>query len=106
MAILGDILAASRRSAGGVERWLTAERPELHAALRAEAAREELGPAAFLRATVASFSHDAGEEDWATLASRLRGADDPGAACLIAMLEWRLRLVGAELSPEDPINAR
>jgi hypothetical protein len=106
MAMLGDILAASRHSAGSVERWLAAEDPRLHAALLAAAHRAGLGPAAFLRATVASYAREAGEEDWATLASRLRRAEDPGAACLLAMLEWRLGAAGAELSPEEAVDAR
>lgn len=106
MATLGDMLAASRRSAGGVERWLAAEKPRLHAALRAEAERDGMSPAAFLRATVAAYARDASEEDWASLASRLRRVEDPGEACLLAMLEWRLGFTGAELSAKDPADVR
>jgi hypothetical protein len=106
MAMLGDILAASRQSATGVERWLAAERPSLHAALTAAARREGGSVASFVRATVADFAARADEEDWAALTSRLRAAEDPGAACLLAMLEWRFGAADQEFSPKDPEDAR
>jgi hypothetical protein len=90
MAMLGDILAAARRSAPEVERWLAEADPDLAARLRAAAMREGETPAAWLRIAVADFGRFADEEDWATLTSRLRDAAAPGTACLVAMLEWRL----------------
>jgi hypothetical protein len=106
MAMLGDILAATRQSATGVERWLSAERPNLHAAVTAAAHREGESVAAFVRATVADFADGADEEDWAALTSRLRAAEDPGAACLLAMLEWRFGAADEKFSPKDPEDAR
>jgi hypothetical protein len=40
MVMLGDFLATARRSANGVERWLLADHPELHARVSEAAARE------------------------------------------------------------------
>lgn len=95
MAMLGDILAAARRSSGGIDRWLAAEHPALHDAARAAAAAEETSVSGLARIAVADFARHATEEDWATLTSRLRESDDPGAACLRAILEWRLAVVRA-----------
>jgi hypothetical protein len=90
MAMLGDILAAARRSAPEVERWLAQADPGLAARLDAAARAEGETPAVWLRVAVADFNRFASEEDWATLVSRLRDAEAPGAACLLAMLDWRL----------------
>ena len=90
MPMLGDILAAARRSAPEVERWLAQADPDLAARLRAAAAAEGETPAAWLRIAVADFGRFADEETWATLTSRLRDSADPGAACVLAMLAWRL----------------
>jgi hypothetical protein len=99
MAMLGDILAAARQSASGVERWLSARHPGLHAEVAEAARREGASVAAFARMAVADFSLRADEEAWASLSSRLRDSGDPGAACLRAMLEWRL---AAGANPEQP----
>ncbi|HET9068303.1 MAG TPA: hypothetical protein VFN28_06635 [Amaricoccus sp.] len=90
MPMLGDILAAARRSAPAVERWLAEAEPDLLARLRAAAAAGHETPAAYLRVAVADFGRFATEEDWATLMSRLRTGPEPGTTCLLAMLEWRL----------------
>jgi hypothetical protein len=90
MAMLGDILAAARRSAPEVERWLARAEPDLAGRLVAAAAREGETPAAYLRIAVADFGRFAGEEDWATLTSHLRDSPEPGTTCLLAMLDWRL----------------
>ena len=88
--MIGDILAAARRSASEVERWLGAADPELAAELVAAAAAEGETLAGFVRIAVADFDRYAPEEDWATLTSRLRDSAEPGTVCLISMLEWRL----------------
>lgn len=90
MAMLGDIIATARRSAGAFEAWLRESDPELAARLADAAADMGLGPAAYARMAVADFSRFASEEDWATLTSGLRDAADPGTACLLAMVHWRL----------------
>ena len=90
MAMLGDILAAARRSAPEVERWLARADPGRAARLAAAAARAGEGPAEYLRVAVADFERFAGEEDWATLTSHLRDSPEPGTTCLLAMLDWRL----------------
>lgn len=88
--MLGDLLAAARRSAPGIGRWLEAAHPALAARLAAAAEAEGVTPAGFVRIAVADFGRFATEDDWTTLISRLRDDADPGATCLLAMLDWRL----------------
>lgn len=99
MPMLGDILAAARRSSGEFQAWLQASDPAFAAEIEAEAARSGEGPSSFVRAAIAEFSRFASEEDWATLTSRLRNSDDPGTICLITMVEWRLAAARAEAHP-------
>lgn len=88
-AMLGDLLAAARRSSGGFPALV--EGTELAGRIDAAAAAAGTDPAAWLRGAVAEFERRASEEDWATLLSGLRGsADDPGATCLRTMVNWRL----------------
>lgn len=91
--MLGDILAAARRSGAEIEAWLKPADPELWAALHAEAIRRQEDAAAFARDAVADFSNRAGEEDWALLVSRMRDTDDPGRALLLTMMRWRLDIL-------------
>jgi hypothetical protein len=88
--MLGDMLAAARKSAGRFEGWLEACDPALAARVAHRAAGEGLSPASYVRAAVAHFAALASEEDWATLTSSMRDADDPGTLCLLAMVDWRL----------------
>ena len=90
MPMLGDILAAARDASGGFARWLEAVDPELAREVAAAAGQEGTTPTAFVRAAVADSSQFASEEDWATLVSRIRDSEDPGTACLIVMVRWRL----------------
>jgi hypothetical protein len=85
--MLGDLLREARRAADALD-------PALRA--RVEAAGES--PAAFARHAVASFERAASEEDWASLVSSVRSADDPAAACLATMVRWHLARTGF---PED-----
>lgn len=94
MAMLGDLLAAARDSAGGFQPWLREADPELADRAAAAAAREGLAPGGWVRAAVADFARFADEEDWATLTSAIRDAADPGMACLHAMIHWRLTAPG------------
>ena len=94
--LLGDLLAAARRSAGGFGPSLRNAHPDLAARLAAAAEVDGETPSAWLRIAVADFDRHAGEEEWTTLISRLRDAPDPGETCLLAMLEWRLAAAGAE----------
>jgi hypothetical protein len=90
MPMLGDLLAAARDGAGNFQPWLEVARPELAAAVEAAAGAESMTPTSYVRAAVADFARFASEEDWATLTSNLKRADDPGTACLLAMVDWRL----------------
>ena len=98
--MLGDILAAARRSAASLERWLGSADPALAARVTEAAAANGETRAAFVRIAAAEFARFATEEDWATLMSRLRDDAEPGTTCLTAMLEWRLAAV--EMAPETP----
>jgi hypothetical protein len=94
MAMLGDLLADARRSAGDFETWLRAAELALAEQAAGAAEREGLGVAGYARMAVADFARFASEEDWATLVSNIRDAQDPGRACLLAMVYWRLTASG------------
>ena len=100
MAMLGDVLAEARRSSGAFTRWLAAADAGMARRVEAAAAREARGATAYVRGAVAEFGLLASEEDWATLISRLKSAEDPGTACLVRMVEWRLAADG-----EGPVAA-
>src|SRR3546814_20510837 len=88
--MLGDMLAAARKSAGRFQAWLEGSNPALAAQVVERAAIQGLSPAAYVRVAVADFASLASEEDWATLISRVRDSGDPGTVCLLAMVHWRL----------------
>ena len=90
MPMLGDLLAAARDGAGQFQAWLNVADPELAARVEAAAAEQAITPTSYVRAAIADFSRFASEEDWATLTSTLKRTDDPGTACLLAMVDWRL----------------
>lgn len=96
MPTLGDILGAARRSAAGFQTWIEAADPELAGEVRAatECSGDSLG--GFARSAVADFSRFADEEDWAQLTRIVRDDQDPGTACLTAMVRWRLTVKGCE----------
>jgi len=88
--MMGDLLAAAAHSTGRFQAWLKASDPELAAAVSVAATREGIGLIGFVRGAIADFSRLASEEDWATLISSIRDSEDPGTACLLAMVHWRL----------------
>lgn len=90
MPMLGDLLAAARRSSGEFARWLVATDPEMAAQVAETATRWGVSETSFVRTAMADFSRYASEEDWATLTSHLKNTDDPGTACLMGMTHWRL----------------
>lgn len=90
MAMLGDLLAAARDGAGNFQSWLKVAHPELAAAVETAASIEASTPTSYVRAAISDFARFASEEDWATLTSNLKRSDDPGTACLVAMVDWRL----------------
>ncbi len=107
MPMLGDLLAAARDGAGNFQPWLEQANPELAAAVGSAARAEGVSATAFVRAAIADFSRFAAEEDWATLTSSLKRTDDPGTACLLAMVDWRLTAKGcaAHSHQHDPIRS-
>lgn len=96
MPMLGDLLAAARRSSGEFILWLNAADPELAARVAEAASLWGVTATSFVRTAMADFSRHASEEDWATLTSHLKNTDDPGTACLLGMTHWRLTLAAAQ----------
>lgn len=90
MLTLGDVLGAAKRSAAGFQDWLEATEPALAEELLATVAQTGMSSASFARAAVADFSRYADEAAWSQLISLLRDSEDPGVACLAAMVRWRL----------------
>lgn len=90
MPMLGDLLAAARDGAGDFQAWLQIAVPELATSIDAAATRESISPTVYVRSAISDFARLASEEDWATLTSTLKRSDDPGTACLLAMVDWRL----------------
>ena len=109
MPMLGDVLAAARRSSAGFMHWLDAADPALTARVAEVAMRWGVSATGFLRIAMADFSRFASEEDWATLTSHLKNTDDPGTACLLGMTHWRLTVEDAAVARrtnavEEPSN--
>jgi hypothetical protein len=90
MPMLGDLLAAARDGAGNFQPWLKVADPELAATVEAAAGAAAITPTSYIRAAISDFARYASEEDWATLTSTLKRSEDPGTACLLAMVDWRL----------------
>lgn len=106
MPMLGDLLAAARESSSGFDKWLQLSDPELAAKVGRAAEAQGLSVTGYVRGAIADFNRFAPEEDWASLTSGLRNTDDPGSACLLAMVHWRLTARGcAEHShPSDGLG--
>jgi len=90
MATLGDMLALARHGAGTFEAWLRDADLGLSDRLDEAARSLNLTAAGYARMAVADFARLAGEEDWASLMSRLREGEDPGMICLAQMVGWRI----------------
>lgn len=90
MKTLGDMLGQAKRSAAGFQAWIEAADPDLAGEVRTATGRSGDSVASFARAAMADFNRLADEEDWAALTRIVRDDPDPGAACLVAMVRWRL----------------
>jgi hypothetical protein len=90
MLMLGDMLATARRSAADFQRLVEMADPALAQELRSAAERSGDSLAGLARAAVADFSRFADEEAWAQLTRIVRDDEDPGTACLMAMVRWRV----------------
>jgi hypothetical protein len=97
MPMLGDVLAAAKKSAASFHAWLEASDPELMAQLAAGAATAGVSTDEFVRIAVADFARFAAEEDWAALTSGIRTNSDPGTVCLLTMVRWYLDASAAPL---------
>jgi hypothetical protein len=96
MATLGDILGSARRSAAAFEKWAEAADPELAETVKAAAIAHGDSLSGYLRMAVADFSRFADEEAWAQLSRTVRDSEDPGMACLRAMVRWRIAAPACE----------
>ena len=94
MPMLGDVLAAARRSSGAFVDWLEVEDRGLAAEVGDAARQAGEAPSDYVRGAVADFGRLASEEDWAMLTSRLRDSEEPGTVCLLTMVRWRLSAEG------------
>lgn len=90
MPMLGDLLGAARDGADNFLPWLRIADAQLADAVEEAAGAEKLAPTSYVRVAISDFARFASEEDWATLTSNLKRTEDPGTACLLAMVDWRL----------------
>lgn len=90
MATFGDLLGLARKSSLRFTQWLEVAEPSLADRVAQASADSNLTPAGYVRVAVADFSRFADEEEWATLSSTLKDSEDPGLACLLSMIQWRL----------------
>ncbi|MEJ8570353.1 hypothetical protein [Microbaculum marinum] len=92
MAMLGDILAEARRSSGPLQTLMRGTMPDLMAEIEEAADISGESTADYVGGAFTAFSQLASEEDWATLISSMRDSADPGMACLLTMVQWRLAM--------------
>ena len=104
MPMLGDLLAMARSASGSFEAWLERSDPELAAEVSRAAELQQMSVTGFVRGAVSDFNRFAAEEDWASLVSSLRNTDDPGTACLLAMVHWRLTAQGCGEHSALPVS--
>jgi hypothetical protein len=104
MPMLGDLLALARNASGTFEAWLERSDPEMAAQVNRAAEGQQVSPTGFVRVAMADFNRFAAEEDWASLVSSLRETDDPGTACLLAMVHWRLTARGCREHSALPLE--
>lgn len=96
MPMLGDLLAMARSASGTFEGWLERSDPELAAKVKRASEGQGITATGYIRGAISDFNRFAAEEDWASLVSGLRNTDDPGTACLLAMVHWRLTARGCQ----------
>lgn len=86
---LGQVLA-DRDAAARLESWLAATDPELLARLAEAAETAGAPPVLFVQDAMADFMASATDESWTQLISAAQGAEDPGLACLGAVIRSKL----------------
>ncbi|HSM10811.1 MAG TPA: hypothetical protein VK827_04500 [Lysobacter sp.] len=93
--MLGDLLAGARNITGAFPGWLETSDPALMAQVAQASARAGETPTQYVRGAVHDYTCFASDEEWTMLTSRLRDSPDPGEACLLAMVHWRLAATDA-----------
>lgn len=104
MMMLGDVLAAARRSPVAMESFLASIDPALSQRIANEAGRVGQPVPDWIGRTVGWFELHAKGDDWATLTSRLRASSMPGDECLRVMIERRL--AAAERNARQPMEGQ
>jgi hypothetical protein len=102
--MLGDLLAMARNASSSFEAWLERSDPGLAREVKQSAQGRDLSVTGYVRGAIADFNRFAAEEDWASLVSSLRNTDDPGTACLLAMVHWRLTARGCREHSALPLE--
>jgi hypothetical protein len=88
---LGELLAGEAASAD-LTAWLAAQDKSLISCIEREAGLRRESVAQFLRIAASDFFAEADQEDWTSLMSAMRDAEDPGAACVARVVAFRLKL--------------
>ena len=89
--MLDDILARLADETTAVETILGVGDLALLAAVRQQAAADELDLAAYVTQTVQRYTAQASDEEWVTLMGMLNRSADPGTTCLKRVFEQALR---------------
>jgi hypothetical protein len=89
--MLGDFLARLTDETTAVETILDVGDLALLAAVRQQAAADELDLAAYVSQSVRRYTAEASDEEWVTLMGMLNRSPDPGTACLKRVFEYALR---------------
>jgi hypothetical protein len=89
---LGELLTLGATSSAELQGWLQDEDARLADRLQREAGVRGESLAQFVRIAVSDFLAEADEESWTSLVSALRDAHDPGAVCLAAVTDFRVRM--------------
>ena len=89
--MLGDLLARLTDETTAVETILGVGDLALLAAVRQQAAADELDLTAYVTQTVQRYTAQASDEEWVTLIGMLNRSAEPGMACLKRVFEQALR---------------
>ena len=89
--LLGDVIERLDDEVVALETLLALNDLGLLRRVQDAAAADASTPGGFIAQSVARFSSDASDEDWVSLIGAMGRTEDPGVACVRAMLEFALR---------------
>ncbi len=93
--LLGDIIQHFEDEAVAMEALVSLGDLPLLARVEEAATAQGVAPGEFAASAVAIFSQTASDEDWVSLIGVMGRTQDPGEACLRAMISFALRPQGA-----------